>query len=217
MVWAGGSVISGGLPQARWLRSSGIRAGRNANIFTRRYHGCCNSPDAASAGGTASDWGGSNPAIARGRNCEPEWGSERTYEMDIKGGKTQTLGPADFVGSSVSNDGKHIAGHNFLGEAVVFDLESQKVQPIPGIGPQEQVGRWAEDGQGVFVLSGTPWEAQVDRVEVATGKRTTVQKVNLSDKSGSTVLAIRYAERSPTSVYLTVRLLGSLYVVEGLE
>jgi hypothetical protein len=57
----------------------------------------------------------------------------------------------------------------------------------------------------------------VDRVEVATGKRTTVQKVNLREKSGSTVLFIRYAERSQTSVYFTVRLLGSLYVLEGLE
>ena len=59
--------------------------------------------------------------------------------------------------------------------------------------------------------------AQVDRVEVESGKRTTLQKVNLREKSGSTVLFMHYVERSPTSIYVAVRLLGSLYMVDGLK
>jgi hypothetical protein len=56
------------------------------------------------------------------------------------------------------------------------------------------------------------------RVEVATGKRTLLQTVELSEKAGSMLkLRLRYNEDSKTYVYDTRRILGSLYVVEGLE
>jgi eukaryotic-like serine/threonine-protein kinase len=140
-----------------------------------------------------------------------------TYEMNLADGKVQALGPGDFVGCCVSGDAKRIAGHNYSGQAVIFDVATQNVQPVPGIGPQDLVQDWTEDGKALLVLSGTPWQAQIDRIEVATGKRNTLQKVNLSDKAGSTLLHIRYSERTQTSVYVTIRYSGSLYVAEGLE
>lgn len=141
----------------------------------------------------------------------------RTYKTDLAGGRPEPLGSADFRGTVVASDGKRIAGQSVSGEAVVFDLETQKVQPVPGIEPEGRVGQWTEDGKALLVYSGTPWVTRVDRVEVATGKRTTLQKVELKEKSGSTVLYLQYAERTKTSVYVTLRFLGSLYVVEGLE
>ena len=141
----------------------------------------------------------------------------RTYEMDLVGGKPEPLGPADFRGTVVASDGKRIAGQNVSGEAMVFDLGTQKVQPVPGIEPEGRVGQWTEDGKALLVYSGTPWDTRVDRVEVATGKRTPLRKVELKEKAGSTLLYLQYAERSKTSVYVTLRFLGSLYVVEGLK
>jgi hypothetical protein len=56
------------------------------------------------------------------------------------------------------------------------------------------------------------------RVEVATGKRTLLHTVELSEKAGSMLkLRLQYNENSKTYVYDTRRMLGSLYVVEGLE
>jgi hypothetical protein len=78
--------------------------------------------------------------------------------------------------------------------------------------------KWSEDGQALLVSSGTPWEAYVDRVEVANGKRTSLQKVELAEKAGSNLnVGLTYAEESKTYVYNTRRILGTLYVVEGLE
>jgi Tol biopolymer transport system component len=142
----------------------------------------------------------------------------RTYQMDLEGGKPQALGPADFTGAAVARDGNRIAGRIAGGEAVVFDRETQKVQAIPGIGPQEVLDKWTEDGQALLVSSSTPWEGWMYRVEVATGKRTLLQKVDVSEKAGSTVkLDLHYDENSKTYVYAMQRVLGSLYVVEGLE
>jgi eukaryotic-like serine/threonine-protein kinase len=141
-----------------------------------------------------------------------------TYQMDLEGGKPQPLGPADFTGVAVAKDGKRIAGWNASGQMVVFDLGTQKVQTIPGIGPQEALNGWTADGQALLVSSSTPWEAWMYRVDMATGKRTLLQKIEMSDKAGSTQdIDLHYSEGSKTYVYGAQRILGSLYMVEGLE
>ena len=142
----------------------------------------------------------------------------RTYEMDLEGGKPQALGSADFAGVAVAKDGKRIAGRNASAEAVIFDLETQKLQVVPGIEPREALAKWMEDGQALLVYSATPWEARIYRVEVATGKRTLLQTVEPGEKAGTmTPLRLAYVEGSKTHVYSTMRDLGTLYVVEGLE
>ena len=142
----------------------------------------------------------------------------RTYEMDLEGGKPQPLGPPDFTGVAVAKDEKRIAGRNASGEVVVFDRETQKAQVIPGVEPQEQLEEWTEDGQALLVSTATPWEARMYRVEGVTGKRTLLQAVELSEKAGSVSnLRLRYAEDSKTYVYNSRRILGTMYVVEGLE
>jgi len=142
----------------------------------------------------------------------------RSFEMDIEGGKPQPLGPPDFIGSAVAKDGKRIAGRNAAAEAVIFDRETQKLQAIPGVEAQDQLQKWTKDGQGLLVVSATPWNASIYRVEVATGKRTLLQTVDPSEKAGATQnVRLAYAEDSNTYVYSTVRVLGTLYLVEGLE
>jgi hypothetical protein len=101
---------------------------------------------------------------------------------------------------------------------VVFDRETQKMHVVPAIESPEVFDKWTEDGQSLLVSSGTPAAVRMYRVEVATGKRTLLQTVELSEKAGSMLkLRLRYNEDSKTYVYDTRRILGSLYVVEGLE
>jgi Tol biopolymer transport system component len=148
----------------------------------------------------------------------PEGQPLRTYVMDIEGGKTQALGPAGFFGIAVAGDGKRIAGRNAAEEAVVFDRETEKVQAILGIARQELIQRWTDDGRALIVYSATAWEAHIYRVDVATGKRTLLQNIELSEKAGSRLpIRLAYAERSKTYAYSAVRDLGILYVVEGLQ
>ena len=138
--------------------------------------------------------------------------------MDLEGGKPQPLGPPDFVGSAITKDGKQIAGRNGSAEAVVFDRQTQKLQVVPGVEPHDRIENWTEDGKGLLVVSATPWEGRIYRLDIPTGKRTLLQAVEPSEKAGSTQdVRLVYAERSKTYAYSTVRVLGALYVVEGLE
>jgi serine/threonine protein kinase/Tol biopolymer transport system component len=142
----------------------------------------------------------------------------RSYEMDLEGGKPQPLGPPDFAGKAVARDGRRIAGRNAAGEAVVFSEETQSVHVIPGVEPHEQFDKWTEDGQALLVSSGTPWEAHLERIEVVNGKRTLLEKVELADRAGSNLnVGLTYAEEGKTYVYNTRRILGTLYVVDGLQ
>jgi serine/threonine protein kinase/Tol biopolymer transport system component len=142
----------------------------------------------------------------------------RTYEMDLAGGKPQALGPADFIGAAVAKDGKRIAGHDNSGAALVFDRETQKVQPIPGVGTEDRLEKWTEDGRGLLVSAETLREAKMYRLDLSSGKRTLLQTVEPVEKAGSVEWVwLSYSEASKSYAYSTIRVLSVLYVVQGLE
>jgi hypothetical protein len=101
--------------------------------------------------------------------------------------------------------------------AVGFDREAQKLQVIPGVEPQNQLEKWTEDGKGLL------WFRQHRRKPTSTvwtlrPERSLLETVEPSEKAGSTQNArLAYAVDSKTYVYSVVRVLGTLYLVEGLE
>ena len=143
----------------------------------------------------------------------------RTYEMDTEGAKPQALGPADFIGAIVAPDGRRIAGRNAAGEAVVFDRESQKFDVIPRVEAQEDFSKWTEDGRALITYSSTPSSAHIYRIEVSTGQRTLLRAIDPAEKAGLMMSPIRvaYAVAAKTYAYSMIRILGNLYIVEGLE
>jgi eukaryotic-like serine/threonine-protein kinase len=142
----------------------------------------------------------------------------RTYKIGVDANKPEELGPAGFTGFAVSGDGKQIAGRTAEGRPAVLNLESQKLDVVSGIEPGERFEKWSQDGKALIVTSTTPWAAQIYRVEVSTGKRTMLQRIELSEKAGSNLnLGVTYAENSKAYVYYTRRVLGTLYIVEGLR
>lgn len=142
----------------------------------------------------------------------------RTWETDTEGTKPQALGPADFVGAIVAPDGKRIAGRNAASEAVVFDRESQKLEVIPGVEPQEEFSVWTEDGRALITYTSTPSSARIYRIDVATGQRTLLQPIDAAEKAGLiTPIRVAYAVHAKTFAYSTIRILGNLYIVEGLK
>lgn len=143
----------------------------------------------------------------------------RTYEMDTEGAKPQALGPADFIGAIVAPDGNRIAGRNAAGEAVVFDRESQKFDVIPRVEVQEDFSKWTEDGRALITYSSTPSSAHIYRIEVSTGQRTLLRAIDPAEKAGLMMSPIRvaYAVAAKTYAYSMIRILGNLYIVEGLE
>ena len=117
----------------------------------------------------------------------------------------------------VSPDGKRIAGRGSSGETVIFDMETQKTLVVSGIEPQEQLRRWQMDGQSLVVATNGPGQARVSRIEMATGKRTLMRTIDVADKAGVTSVRAYVSPDDQTYAYDDVRILTTLYVVEGLK
>jgi hypothetical protein len=78
----------------------------------------------------------------------------------------------------------------------------------PKLGPDLNREVWSSDGKALILF----------RVDVETGKKTALKKMELSEKAGALMKPqILYAEKSDTYVYRVSRVLTKLYVVEGLQ
>jgi Tol biopolymer transport system component len=150
----------------------------------------------------------------------------RSYSIDLDGGKAQQIGPSGFLGFAVAGDGKRIVGINDAGEAVIFDLDKQDVRKVPGLDPDEQprMGAdlngeaWSSDGKALILTKATLFGGEVFRLDVETGKKTVLKRMELSDKAGALMKPkIIYAEKSDTYVYRVSRVLTKLYVADGLR
>ena len=150
----------------------------------------------------------------------------RSYAIDLDGGKPQPVGPPGFLGFAVAGDGKRIAGIDGSGEAVIFNVDTQDVRKVRGLDPEEQpklgpdLNReaWSSDGKALILTKATLFGAEIFRVDVETGKKTALKKMELSEKAGALMKPqILYAEKSDTYVYRVSRVLTKLYVVEGLR
>lgn len=82
-----------------------------------------------------------------------------------------------------------------------------------------QYAELPEDGRALITYSSTPSSAHIYRIDVATGHRTLLQTIEPAEKAGLMMSPIRiaYAVRSKTYAYSMIRILGNLYMVEGLE
>jgi Tol biopolymer transport system component len=142
----------------------------------------------------------------------------RSYTMDLDGGHIQPLGPEAWSAIAISRDGKRIAGLLLSGEKILYDVSTQQAHSIIGIEPREAVLRWTEDGQALLVNSATIADARIFRVEVATGKRSLLRRLELYDAAGSVdPVRVQVGPDNKIYVYNFRRITGSLYMVEGIH
>ena len=137
----------------------------------------------------------------------------RCYVQSVDGGlpRPMTLEGTSF--GEVSPDGRMVA---------VTSADGLRIQPVdgansstvPGTTVDERMIRWDRNGGSVLVYRGSEIPATVERVDVRTGKREFVRKVEPPDASG--VLNVRevvLSEDERAHVYTFRRMLSHLFLV----
>ncbi len=119
--------------------------------------------------------------------------------------------------AEVSPDGRELAyaqpGEAVLAVPVTGGVPRTLLEPGTG----ETFLNWADVGR-VFVAQWRGPRARVFRVAVATGRRELVQEISVSDPAGALTTPNIFISRSGESyVYSFMRIVGSLYVVQGLR
>ncbi|HJW08098.1 MAG TPA: hypothetical protein VJ483_00590, partial [Holophagaceae bacterium] len=146
----------------------------------------------------------------------------RLWVQDLDGSKPQPISPEgvtfDYGAHPVSPDGQWAAAIDGTGKGLLFPIHGGEPQPLPGLGPGDQIARWASDGKSFFVYRlGAP-PLHLDRYELATHTRRPFREVKPVDPAGVALMAtIQVTPDGRALAYTLSRMLTDLYLVEGLK
>jgi len=147
----------------------------------------------------------------------------RVYLQPIDGGEPRALTPEGYGApkNMVAPDGKtFVARRAADGKRLLWPMSGgESGKEIPGLEPADLMVRWSADGRSIFTYQGADRKTMlITRVDVATGKRQVVKEWLPADRAGVTGYdTAGISADGKTIVYSYNRMVGDLYLVEGLR
>jgi len=116
----------------------------------------------------------------------------------------------------ISPDGGRIIALDAAGKFVLCTIAAPVCRPLAGVQDSDAVSGWTPDGQGIYFFQNQPGQTHIDRLDVASGKRTPWKTVHPLNPSASGIVnliiapdgAIAYGYRKDDS---------QLSVIKGLK
>lgn len=142
----------------------------------------------------------------------------RAYVLDPASGKTEPLTPEGVRGFP-SADGRFLVELSENARPQILKLGSNEpAREIKGREDQDVGIQVAPDGNAVFVVDYIGVSADVYRVEIATGRRELVKKIEMGDPAGAVgITTVRVTPDGKSFAYNTLRQLSELYLLQGLK
>jgi hypothetical protein len=145
--------------------------------------------------------------------------------QDVNAGGTRPLAPEGvtaYRGRPISPDGRSVVAlvpGEPRGHFVQYPVDGGEPRPIAGRDAGDRPVRWSADGRFLFVRApGTGVPAQVDRLEVSTGRRAPWARLEPADPAGIDLIGdIVMTPDGRYYLYQASRLLSDLYLAEGLK
>jgi WD40 repeat protein len=146
--------------------------------------------------------------------------ANRLYIQSIDGGTPKPISPegGGTLGIHITPDGKLTVGSGLDGKSYFYAVDGGEPQLIPNLSPGEFVVATTTDGRSVFTHNFAGLPGIINRVDMATGKKTIWKQVVPADAAGVESLGTFYFTPDMKSyVYSYGRTLSDLYLVEGLK
>jgi serine/threonine protein kinase/Tol biopolymer transport system component len=142
---------------------------------------------------------------------------QRAWSLSLAGGRPQPLTPEGLSGSAISPDGKWLVVTLLQdGQRRLFAIDGGALKDV-GLKPDDGFAGWQADSRAVLVAS-RQLPAVVERVDIESGKRTPFTTLAPNDSEGVVFFAgTTFAADADHYVYSYGRMLGDLFVVEGLK
>jgi Tol biopolymer transport system component len=117
----------------------------------------------------------------------------------------------------VSPDGTRVVATDDRGSTVICAVAGGAPTPVPHLNPGDVVVQWTPDGHGLLVAhrDGLPWV--VERLDLASGRRTSAVTIRPHDAAGLRLSVFGISRDAKYYVHSYARLLSELYVVDGLK
>jgi hypothetical protein len=147
----------------------------------------------------------------------------RGYRQSIEGGPPKpftpdgmAVTPSSWWVLPISPDGRVVA-QTADGQPGIYDVNGGPPTPLTVLAPNDTPIEWTPDGKSLYVSSGDGVPRVVDRLDLATGRRTRVLEVNAREKAGLRLSVLALSPDARYYVHTYARLLSDLFVVEGLK
>jgi len=150
---------------------------------------------------------------------EPNHGT-RLFVQDLSGGKPRPISPEGIYASSVafSPDSRFVAAEGPDHKGHLYPLDGGEAKEFPGYHEGEWIVAWSSDGKSIFLYNYNRLPAQIDRLDLASGKRTPYKQLLPSDAAGIDHLAPVFMSRDGKKfAFGYARFLSDIYLVEGLK
>jgi Tol biopolymer transport system component len=140
----------------------------------------------------------------------------RCWLLDPAAGTAQAVGPEGLRVCAPSPDGQQFLALGVTGWALIPLTGSGPPRPLTATSPHDHFVRWSPDGSAIFVLDSFASPVRVDRVEVATGRRSEALTVDSGDRAGRvSILDVSLADDLRSFVYTAWYYRSELYLVRG--
>jgi len=119
---------------------------------------------------------------------------------------------------ALSPKGDFVAGVGPDHKVYLYPVAGGEPTPVPGTAPEEAPTGWSADGRSLYVFRFGEIPAQVNELDLSTGKRKLWKQLVPADAAGiDTIRGITITPDAKAYVYGYIRTLSDLYVVEGLK
>jgi hypothetical protein len=111
----------------------------------------------------------------------------RVFQQSVPDGEPKPVLREGVFPAAIAPDGKSVLAVTRDQKWQWYPLNGEPPRPAPGLtATDEPIGivGWSEDGTALFVRSGTDVPSRIDRVEIATGRRTLLAEVAPRDRVG---------------------------------
>jgi hypothetical protein len=142
----------------------------------------------------------------------------RCYVRPVGEGPLHPVTPEGTDYGFVSPDGRTVVAHLTSGGFQLYPVDGGAPRVIPSLAASDQVVGWSQDGQAVWVCNPNEIPMRVERVDVATGRRSLLEVIAPPDRSGLLFFgSLSLAQDPRVYAYQTREYVSHLFTVEGMR
>jgi Tol biopolymer transport system component len=143
----------------------------------------------------------------------------RAYRQTIPDGEPMPILADGVWPAAIAPDGQTILGVAGDGTWNWYPVDGGASKPALGVSAQDNptgVNGWSDDGRSFFIRTGNEIPATLDRVDVATGRRTTLRQIGPPDRAGVFTLSVTTVTHDGAQyAYRYQKRLSTMFVVTG--
>lgn len=142
----------------------------------------------------------------------------RSYVLDIAGGAPRAVTPEGTAGTLITPDGRGLLATDAKNQVWLYPVAGGDPQKLNiNVDTDESPIAFSADGKS-FLLGTPGLPFKIQRVDLATGRRTPWKEIAPADPAGvQNVVLIRFSADQKAYAYSIMRVLSDLYVVDGLK